>query len=251
MDGIQGDETVEPGLEGVMVWLYTCQDSLVASTTTDEQGYYAFMSVVPGEYYLMFELPDGYLFSDPDQGLSDWYDSDADYFTGKTDCFMVVENVVYPFWDAGLYMPADEGCTRGKGYWKNHAGLGPQADVVSVHLPIWLGNDDGSKSMAVSDAQMAFDILQMHTYGHPSNGITKLYAQLLTAKLNIAAGAMFTDIRDIIIEADEFLTEYDYMDWEMLDKDQMKEVLNWMETLDDYNNGHIGPGYCYDMDDDE
>jgi hypothetical protein len=248
MDGIQGDETAEPGMEGVMVWLYTCADEMVDSTTTDDQGYYSFMGVAPGEYYLMFDLPDGYLFSEPNQGPSDWADSDADGFTGQTDCFMVAENVVYSFWDAGMYIPADSGCTRSKGYWKNHGGLGPQEDLVTDLLPIWLGDDDGDKSLAVTDAQMAYDVLQMHTYGYPSNGIAKLYAQLLAAKLNIASGALYTDISDVILEADEFLAEYDYTDWDMLEKDQMKMVLRWMGTLDDFNNGIIGPGYC-DSDD--
>ena len=39
----------------------------------------------------------------------------------------------------------------------------------------------------------------------------------------------------------------------MLEKDQMKMVLHWMGTLDEFNNGIIGPGYCdddYEMDDD-
>jgi len=249
MNGIQGDEIDEPGLEGVNVYLYDCLDSLLAGTVTDENGNYYFSGVAAGEYYLMFELPDGYLFSLQNIGPNDWLDSDADPATGKTACFVVAEDVVYTFWDAGMHMPVDEGCTRSKGYWKNHAGFGPQADMVTDLLPIWLGEADADKSLAVTDAQIAVDVLSMHTYGHPSNGITKLYAQLLAAKLNIAAGASPMDISDIINDADGFLADYDWMDWETLDRDQMKMVLNWMGTLDDYNNGEVGPGYCGDDDD--
>ncbi|NIS15250.1 MAG: hypothetical protein GWN14_16915, partial [candidate division Zixibacteria bacterium] len=137
------------------------------------------------------------------------------------------------------------------GYWKNHAGFGPQDDVVSQYLPIWLGNDDGDMSFAVTDARIAVDILHQHTYGEPSNGITKLYAQLLAAKLNIAAGANDDAIEEVITDADDFLSMYDWEDWYDLGWEDRETVLYWKDMLDSYNNGHIGPGYCDDYDDDD
>ena len=134
--------------------------------------------------------------------------------------------------------PPQDGCSHTIGYWKTHAGFGPQADVVSQYLPIMLG------SMEVTDAGMAVDVLTMKTYGAPKNGITKLMAQLLGAKLSIADGASESDIASEIADADAFLTTYDWTDWNSLSKDQKNEVLNLMSTFDDYNNGYIGPGHC-------
>ena len=91
---------------------------------------------------------------------------------------------------------------------------------------------------------MAVDLLSQKVYGHPSNGITKLYAQLLAAKLNIVNFANPYEIEDVISDADDFLADYGYEDWDSLDKDQRKMVNGWKSYLDDYNNGLIGPGHC-------
>ena len=260
-DGIQDDPMDEPGVAGVMVHLFRCSDTMIsdtlpiARTATNERGFYFFKRLEAGHYAVKFKLPDGYMFSPADQGDDDALDSDADPMTGMTACFAIDSTgMKNPDQDAGIYMP-DPGCTRSKGYWKNHAGLGPQDDMVTDLLPIWLGastpDSIDNKSLLVIDAQMAVDILQQHTYGEPSNGITKLYAQLLAAKLNIANGASAMDIEDYIAEADEFLIAHDWMDWDGLDKEQQKMILAWKDVFDDYNNGEIGPGYCGDMDGDD
>ena len=66
--------------------------------------------------------------------------------------------------------PSQGGCTRTIGYYKTHAGFGPQDDVVTPLLPVWLGTPAGDKSMQVTSAAMAVDVLTMKTYGDPSNG---------------------------------------------------------------------------------
>jgi SdrD B-like domain len=250
MDGIQGDTLEEPGMPNIPIYLYTCSDSLIDSTKTDTMGYYSFDELVPGGYYVKFMLPDGYVFSPKDQGDNDSVDSDVDPLTWKTDCITLDSNEVDLTWDAGMYIP-EPGCTRSKGYWKNHAGFGPQDDVVTALLPIWIGADSGGKSIAVTDSQIAYDILQQDIYGRPSNGITKLYAQLLAAKLNIADGAASVDIDSALVAADGFLANYDWNDWDSLDRETKQAVLTLQGIFDSYNNGYIGPGYCGDdMDDD-
>lgn len=139
--------------------------------------------------------------------------------------------------------PPPDGCTRTIGFWKTHAGFGPQDDEVTQYLPITLGDDGGAKSRLVADAQDAVDYLSMDVYGRANNGITKLYAQLLGAKLNLASGATSAVDADIAA-ADAFLADYDWNDWKTIGKDNQKMVLGWMETLDDYNNGYLGTLHC-------
>ncbi len=248
MDGIQ--DSGEAGIPGVTVSLYDCFDTLLATTTTDADGYYLFSGLMPGDYYVEFELLSGYVFSPQDQGADDM-DSDADMTTGKTICTTLDPGETDLSWDAGMYEPMMEGCTRTIGYWMNHAGFGPQDNEVSPLLPIWLGTDGGAKSLAVTDSAIARDVLKMMTYGHPSNGITKLYAQLLAAKLSINSGASDNDVADAIADADAFLAMYDWNDWSGLNEEDQDMVGDWKDMLDDYNNGDIGPGHCDDQDDED
>lgn len=242
-DGIQ--DAGEAGIPDVTVHLMDCFGSVLASTTTDASGYYLFDNLMPGDYNVHFEAPLGFVFSPQDQGADDAMDSDADPATGMTICTTLESGEHDMTWDAGLYMPPPpEGCTLTIGYWKNHAGFGPQPDYLSQFLPIWLGDPGGDESLPVDNVQMAYNILTMKTYGAPSNGITKLYAQLLAAKLNIANGADGGAIADVIADADEFLADHHWSDWNSLSKSVKKMVLGWKSDADDYNNGYIGPGHC-------
>jgi hypothetical protein len=241
-DGIQ--DGGELGAPGVTVNLYDCADNLLATTVTDADGFYIFDDLTPGDYYVEFIPPEGYDFSPQDQGMDDAKDSDADPITGKTICTTLDAGERDMTWDAGLYMPPHEGCTLTIGFWKTHAGFGPQANVVSPLLPIWLGTPGGTCSIPVTDSAIAHDILLQNVYGHPDNGLTKLYAQLLGAKLNIASGASESSVKNTISKADEFIADNCYGDWDSLSSADQAKVLRWHDKLDDYNNGIIGPGHC-------
>lgn len=135
------------------------------------------------------------------------------------------------------------GCTRTIGYWKNH----PQEILNGKYLPITLGASIGGSlgaSLVVDTIDKAIDVLNQNVYGTPSNGITKLYAQLLAAKLNIASGASDSAVQSTIAAADAFLNKYSYANWSSLSKANQQKVLGWVITLDNYNNGIIGPGHC-------
>jgi hypothetical protein len=137
------------------------------------------------------------------------------------------------------------GCTLTIGFWKTHAGFtGRNADRVSALLPQWLGTAAGSRSIQVTTAVQAVNVLGMDLYGAPSNGITKLYAQLLAARLNIAKGASSTAVNSVLSAADAFLAGRNYNDWASLTRAQKDQVLGWMTALDNYNNGVTGPGHC-------
>jgi hypothetical protein len=192
-----------------------------------------------------FEAPLGFVFSPMDQGADDALDSDVNPATGMTICTTLESGENDMTWDAGMYLPPPPGgCTLTIGYWKNHAGFGPQPDHLSQFLPIWLGTPGGARSLNVNNVQMAYDLLTQKVYGVPSNGITKLYAQLLAAKLNIADGASAGAIAAVIAAADAFLATHYYTSWDSLSKNDKKSVNKWHSTADDYNEGLIGPGHC-------
>ena len=138
--------------------------------------------------------------------------------------------------------PPPTGCTLTIGYWKNHAGFGPQADVVTPLLPQWLGTSGGAKSLDVTTAGFAVQLLSFDGSNNvfsASNGINKLYAQLLAAKLNIASGASGSAVASTIAAADAFLASNNSLSWASLSKSMQATVNGWMSALDNYNNGSL------------
>lgn len=135
------------------------------------------------------------------------------------------------------------GCTLTIGYWKTHAGFnGNNADRVSQYLTLFLGTPYAGKSVAVTTPSQAVTILSKN--GEASNGINKLRAQLLAAKLNIANGASGSDVSDEIAQADAILELTSDEDWNALSKAAKKTIVSLASVFDEYNNGLIGPGHC-------
>lgn len=130
---------------------------------------------------------------------------------------------------------ASGGCTLTIGYWKNH----PSA--ITPLLPIWLGTEGGTKSVKVTTSSQAVNIESIPT---ASNGIDKLYAQLLAAKLSIKNGADGSAVTSTIQAADTFLATYNSGDWTTFSNANKNQVNSWATTLDNYNNGVTGPGHC-------
>jgi hypothetical protein len=251
-NGIQ--DPGERGLPNVVVIINNCDGLVIDTTFTDSAGHYVFHDRGIARAYLRFVLPEGFRFSPMDQGSTDSLDSDANPETGNTVCFDIPESNPILIWDAGMFREeqSEEGCTWRLSWWKNHAGFGPQPDSVSQFLPLWLGFPDGANSIHVTSNRIAVAILRIRgEYGHPFNGITKLYAQLLAAKLNIANGASDRDIAETIAQVDLFLSTHDWHDWSGLRRHERQTILDWVNRLADYNNGRIGPGRCHWEDDDE
>ena len=106
-DGIQ--DPGEEGIEGVMVILQLPGESTpidIDTTFTDADGLY-FFNVLPGEYKVTFVLPDGLIFSDPDQGTNDAIDSDADPTTGMTGVYVIGPGEINLTIDAGMFTKCD------------------------------------------------------------------------------------------------------------------------------------------------
>ncbi len=110
-DGQQGDPADEPGVPGVVVTIYdaaTDQPVLVDgqpyTATTDADGKYLFTILVPGSYYVIFDLttrPDDTGVTQPNIG-ADATDSDTDPVTGKTAPVTLVSGESNTTIDMGL-----------------------------------------------------------------------------------------------------------------------------------------------------
>ena len=98
-DGIQ--DSGEPGIAGVTVELFTSGNVSVGTTITNSSGAYAFTDITPGDYYIVFTAPSGYVFSTQDAGGDDAIDSDADA-SGQTANFTLVADTTNATIDAGL-----------------------------------------------------------------------------------------------------------------------------------------------------
>jgi len=99
-NGVQ--DPLEPGVFGVTASLYRSDGTFVGSTTTDGNGYYIFTDLDPGDYYLVFALPSGYVFTLQDEGADDAVDSDVDPSTGRTIVINLQAGENDPSWDVGL-----------------------------------------------------------------------------------------------------------------------------------------------------
>jgi hypothetical protein len=121
---------------------------------------------------------------------------------------------------------ASNNCTFTQGYWKNHPSVWPVSSLM-------LGTVTYSKAQLLS------------ILGQPAggNGLIILAHQLIAAKLNIANGASSTSVATTIAQADAAIGNLvvppvgsGYL--------SPGSTNGWSTTLDDYNNGQLGPGHC-------
>lgn len=102
-NGIQdGDEL---GIENVTVKLYDGDGNLIATKTTDANGKYEFLGLLPGNYQVEFVAPTGYDFTTLNadgEGLNGPKNSDANISTGKTAIITLAGGEPNKNIDAGL-----------------------------------------------------------------------------------------------------------------------------------------------------
>ncbi|MGE5356208.1 MAG: SdrD B-like domain-containing protein [Deltaproteobacteria bacterium] len=144
----------EPGIESVAVNLIkTAGNSIVASAITDADGLYYFddsQKVVPGEFFLAFIVPSGYVIIDKNTG-ADSIDSDADPVSGLTDLFIMESGGESNNLDVGMFRPPVIGdkCWRDQ----NKNGIQDAREVVSPNIEVWLlrASDDVEIEYTVTD----------------------------------------------------------------------------------------------------
>jgi hypothetical protein len=231
LDGIQDPD--EPGMAHVDVALLNCDGAVLATMQTDEAGHYGFGSLAAGGYKVRFSAPAGHVFSTPESGV--------------TGCIELLSGEVDQTVDAGVFEPPSEpsGCVRTRSFWSDHAGSYGDPDWVTPHLPILLGLEGGAKSVLIDKACAASRLLSLGC-GGSKNGITRLSAELLAARLNMAEGASADAISQTLQEVDAFLATHCAESWCGLDSATRCKVDHWKDTLYSYNLGLLGPAACVD-----
>ena len=131
----------EAGLAGVTVTLYDGAGAVVATTSTDTNGYYSFTGLAAGTYQVGFTPLAGYTFSPAGQGEDLGLDSNPDPATGRTGAIVLAAGQHDPTIDAGLHQqPLGDPCSLGDFVWLDYDADGlqdagePGLDGVTVTL---------------------------------------------------------------------------------------------------------------------
>jgi len=111
-NGIQDNN--ESGIEGVSVHLFQGNTDTGKTVKTDADGLYRFDNLIPGMYYLVFDLPGAnYAFSPKNKGSDVTKDSDVTEINssvnGRTDDIQLQAGEHDMAWDAGMYKKGIQG----------------------------------------------------------------------------------------------------------------------------------------------
>jgi len=106
-DGVQ--DGGEPGISGVGVVLYDASNNVVAATETDGSGFYEFVDVPGGDYYIVFNIDDDNLAPTLSDVGNDAFDSDVtgENGPGSTSVFTFTAGQNDNTRDAGFFQCLD------------------------------------------------------------------------------------------------------------------------------------------------
>jgi hypothetical protein len=140
-------------------------------------------------------------------------------------------------WTVNATVACGQGCTLTQGYWKTHSDRGPAP------------YDDAWKNLGASEEDTFFfksgkTWYQVFWTPPAGNAYYNLAHQYMAAKLNILNGASSTPAVDAAIAGAEALFNAQGVNDTTLSKAERTAALAYAATLDNYNNGLIGPGHC-------
>ncbi|UJS27954.1 carboxypeptidase regulatory-like domain-containing protein [Macrococcoides canis] len=136
-NGIQ-DEGEQP-IAGVTVTLEDENGKVIATTTTDENGYYVFECVEPGKYVVNFETPEGMTPTVKNEGDNDGKDSDGTRVSvtvGEKDDLTI---------DSGFYTPEKPCVKIGDYVWndENRNGIQDEGEQPIAGVTVTLEDENG------------------------------------------------------------------------------------------------------------
>lgn len=162
-NGIQDDGEI--GFNGANITLYDVEGTEIDQTTSvdselGEPGYFAFEGVPTGDYYLVFELPDGYLPTIQFQGGNASFDSDVTSLItdGATNIFSVSSGLFLNDIDCGIFLPG----SIGDYVWRDNNNNGLQQfgefGVSNVRVNLYR-EEEGFASSTTTDNQGRYEFV--------------------------------------------------------------------------------------------
>ena len=139
-------------------------------------------------------------------------------------------------WTVSANVACDGGCTLTQGYWKTHSEYGP-----APYDNTWAKLAGGADTPFFGTGKSYYEVLWTAPKG--GNPYYILAHQYIAAELNVLNGASVpSDVLDDWNQAGGLLSTYGGS----IPKKSPDGLLaiQLAETLDDYNNGLIGPGHC-------
>jgi hypothetical protein len=138
-------------------------------------------------------------------------------------------------WIVGGEVPCDDGCSLTPGYWKTHSERGPAPyDATWAKLP------NGADTAFFSTGVSYYTALWTSPQG---NAYWILAHAYIAAKLNGLNEADVSSIQSTFDQATALLQSY--LPGQITNRHPARaQFLSLATTLDNYNNGLIGPGHC-------
>jgi hypothetical protein len=136
-------------------------------------------------------------------------------------------------WIVKINVPCAGGCTLTPGYWKTHSSYGPAPyDDNWAHI--------GEDTIFFLSGKSYYDVLWTAPQGNAYYILAHAY---IAAKLNVLNGAATTPaVVSAIANAETYFSIF--APSPAPSGSLRTAVLSWATTLDNYNNGKIGPGHC-------
>ena len=132
------------------------------------------------------------------------------------------------------------GCTLTQGYWKTHSQKGPAPYDDAWGNLSFIGFNYEEDTPFYLSGKTWYQVFWTAPAGNPYYNLAHQY---MAAKLNILNGAATTPaVTAAINNAETFF--WTKLPSAKLSKTERANILMWAATLDQYNNGYIGPGHC-------